>query len=668
MKLLSQLEILATLVITMNACSNDFLDEGKTENVLPFGESAIYISPELETADYWFSCPIAQDAEFSIEETPDWLLIENKTGNLTYTSAHWSEPTIRSIGTIRAKATVNPEFAKAGIYINNMTVKANNKSYRVPVYYITEGTPKVVVNKTLHFSYTSFSSFQLPIGNDGDGILLWDIVSMPDWLKLDTMNFKARGAILARYGLYNIPLKFELGPDLSVYDYEGDIMLRTNDKENEFVTVHVTADLGTPALQFSTLNKGRIEFKISTYNYFVQMSNQGSGMLIWQVVDMPDWLSTNKSSGSLATFQAEYVDFYCDAEKLEPGLNVATIKLKTNDPDNREKDILVTARGDGNSASTYPIEGDVVDAFFVKSLNTLVYATSQPDKLVFYDTGTKTISHEISLSKAPICFSFSEDYSIAAVGHSGLISGIDLGNYTISRTYEISNNVYDIAWVDSSLFCYTEQMSYSSYTYWFDIKAGSRSALVTNKVDGKTRIKKVPALPFLMGTSHQNTPSGLLTISLESRNLKSYAHIDLGDFWFSESGEYLFAKFGYVYRTNSAIESTSTTLAAVNPIDYLANSNGNLYSPWWLDHSSVTNKLFIINNPYYDQYEIFQFDDNDYLLESSYIYDRYYQPNTTTVAFEVQAHYVFANREGKELSVLKKGKDNTYWSLEFIQL
>ena len=345
MKLLSQLTILATMVIILNACSNDFLDEVPTEPALPIGESAIYISPEWDEDVYWFSCPIAQNAEFSIEETPDWLQIENMTGNLTYTSAHWSEPTIRSIGTIRAKATVNPEFAEVGIYINYMTVKANNKSYRVPVYYISEGLPEIQVSRTLAINYNSTSSLSINISNSGEGVLLWDVVSMPEWLMVDTANLVMNGVVVPRYSHYNIPLKFNYNADVSSNDYIGDIVLSTNDKENPLVTVHVTADLGNPMFNMSTEYKSKIDFSTNLTNIYFSIYNHGYGLLSWRFVDLPEWLSIFTTSGILYSYNSYQLTVKCDRSMLELGQNSATIKLKTNDPNNREISILVTATG-----------------------------------------------------------------------------------------------------------------------------------------------------------------------------------------------------------------------------------------------------------------------------------------------------------------------------------
>lgn len=669
MKLLSKLALLFTLFIALNACSNDFLDDVHLESDLAFGLSAIYISPEWEEDDYWFSCPIARSADFSIEEAPDWLIIENMTGSLTYSSSHWVEPTPQSKGTIRARATANPDYAKVGIYIEYMEVKANNKSYRVPVYYISEGDPVVSVVESIEFSYADFTDMHVEIQNRGEGILLWEVVSMPDWLDLDTLNLRAEGLILARDRSYQIPLKITVNPDVSTNEYKGNIVFQTNDKDNEFVTVNVTANLGNPVYNLSGVYNNLIDFGTNRSTYSMSLYNQGSGLLVWQISNLPDWLKLSKSSGTLFHYYSETLEFYIDANNLQSGWNRDTIQLTTNDPNKRAVSIIVTARGDGNNALTYPIEGYIVDAAFIKSTNTLVYATTQPNKLLFYDAGTKSITHEIALSKAPSCFTFSEDYSLAAVGHTGLISTIDLNNYSVSKQILVSQQVYDIAWADSTLFCYTEQTSNSDYIYWIDVKSTAIKALNTNDVDGKTKIKKVPTKPFLLASRQQSSPSGFITYSIVNQSLQSYSHKSLSDYWFTDDGEYTITRSGEVYRVSSMTDVSSSYISVLSPIDILRDTNGSTsYSPVWADHSQSTGKLFTVKYDYFSQNAICRFDDIDFTLEKTYLCDDLYQLNKETTAFKVNAHYVFANREGTELLVLRKGKDNNYWSLEYIEL
>ena len=58
------------LLLTVSACSNEFLNENLTTVNNPMGESGIIISPTWDESDYQFSCPGMGDAEFEIVKSP----------------------------------------------------------------------------------------------------------------------------------------------------------------------------------------------------------------------------------------------------------------------------------------------------------------------------------------------------------------------------------------------------------------------------------------------------------------------------------------------------------------------------------------------------------------------------------------------------------------------
>jgi len=669
MKSVFQTLRIAFIVFIINACSNDFLNENLSAVQTITGESFIYISPEWDEDTYFFSCPIAKNIEFSIEEAPEWLQVASSTGNLTFSTSN--NINAKSIGSIKAKAKPFDAFAKTGIYIAYLKIKADGIIYQIPVYYVSEGNPKASVDQSLTINYNSFSNPLLKIRNTGNGILMWNIVSMPEWLQVNMDNNLIESYLIPNGSSYSVP--FGLNPNADFDDnlLNGTIVLQTNDDEKENITIPVSANLGTPQLYISGLYSGRLDFNASSLSYSVSLQNQGNGLLAWQITDLPEWLTVNESKGNLLSYYSESINFTCDTEKLSSGQNTATIKLKSNATNSGAISIEVTARGAGNNAATFPIDGKVVDAAVVRSRNIMVYATSQPNKLVFYDFNSKAIANEVLLTKAPTCFAIAEDFSTAAVGHGGMITAINLNNYTVSKTIELSNSVYDIAWAGATQYWYAEQTDYSDSLYIVDCVDGTKTNASVRDVDGKTKIKKVPTQPYIIATRQQSSPSGFITVDIAGKKVQSYAHKDLGDFWFSENGEYIFARSGDIYRANNAISSTNTFNATINSIGKFKDSNGGTqYYPWWADHLASKGKIYVVNYHYSYQYVIHQFDDNDYLLQKSYAYDKIYQPNSQSTAFEVQAHYVFANSENTTLFVLRKGKadDNNIWSMELLEI
>lgn len=666
MKPASKLAILFLAALVLNACSNEFLDDMPAATSYKTGASGIVVTSRWDFLDYPFACPVATTTTFTIEEAPEWLVLENTTGQLIVDPMASSQSTLKSIGIIRAKAIQQGDLKKVGLYQEYMTIKADGELYRIPVYYVADGSPRIETESSVLYDFRDYQEMQLRVRNTGQGLLVWKIASMPEWLTLNNLQFTPAGLFVPAGGMYNIPLSFNMDAEMNSNTLEGVIELITNDTENPVVSIRFVADLGTPELSLNGVYQNRIAISNTMMGLSTSIYNQGNGLLTWQFSNLPEWLVLNKTRGNLTRYNSESLLFECVAGKLKPGLNSDTILLKSNDPLRREIKIAVSARGVGNNANTYAIDGNVVDVAFIKSTNTLVYATSQPNRLVFYGLDSRAVTHTINLSKAPTSFAIAEDNSIAAVGHGGLISAVNMSTYTVDKTIEISSLVYDIAWADSSCFIYTEQTDYTDYMYRVDTKHSTTGNYLVRDVDGRTKIKKIPTKPYLMGIRQATSPTGLLTFSLEKGSMQSYSHTSVGDVWFADNGELAILRTGDVMRTSTAIESTNTFNMPITPVATLNKADGGRMYPWWVDLAAVKGKVFILSADYYSEPYVYQFEDNDYTFECFYVYDKFYTPGTASAPVEVKARYVFSNREATELVVLREGTDATYWSVEFI--
>ncbi len=644
--------ILFTLVCLLTACTNDFLNENLNSVSLPVGVSNIYISPDWQSSNRMFKLPSLKDADYEIVSKPSWLTVGSMSGHLS-----------DSIAIIQCSATKNSAFSSVGIYMDYMTVSAKEKSYKVPVAYITEGNPTLQVQSSVTLSYSTYGYPTLQIQNSGPGILIWNIVSMPDWLTVDTARLESNGLYISQYYSYNIPLKIIPGK-ITSGSLTGKIVLSTNDKEHSTVSVNVTTNLGTPELSIYT---NTINFSTTETAKSLSFVNYGSGILIWEFKDIPAWLTITPSSGMYSPFTSyANIVFSCDRTKLSAGQNTAIVNLTTNDNSHLSYSITVTAVAPGNNENIRSIDGNIIDAVFNKNTNTLYYVTSAPNKLIAYDVTTKTILHEISLSKAPTCFAISEDWTKAAVGHNGYLSAINLSNNTVTALYNSDYSVRDIAWAENDWFSYTQTGGSFSALHWIDTATGAVYD-DTNKssLDGGSMIKKVPGQPYLIATRGSTSPSGFFSYSIASKSKKSYSHMDLSNFWFSEDGQYIYGRSRDIYRTTSSTGSTDTFDADINSIGKIISSSN--YGINFIYHSN--HFLWVILNDSYtsDTFtSIYQIEDNDYTIVKKYTYDTLYQPAAQTTSFSVNANYVFANNEGTEISVLCKGVSNDTWIMQFI--
>ena len=645
--------ILFTLLCLLTGCTNDFLNENLTPVSLPVGASNIYISPDWQSSNYLFKLSSLKNADYEIVSKPSWLTVDSVSGHLS-----------DSIAIVQCSAKKNSAFSGVGVYMDFMTVKAEGKNYKVPVAYITEGNPTVQVESTVTLSYNTNGYPYLQIQNTGLGILIWNIVSMPDWLDVDIARLESSGIYIPQYNSYNIPLIIKPGENSSG-SLTGTIVLSTNDKEHPRVTINVTTNLGTPQLNIYT---NTINFSSTETSKTLTFNNYGSGMLIWEFKDIPAWLTITPSSGMYSPYTSyDNIIFSCDRTKLSPGQNTAIVNLKTNDSSHSSYSITVTAVAPGNNANIRAIDGNITDAVFNKNTNTLYYVTSAPNKFIAYDVKARTILHEIALSKAPTCFAISEDWTKAAVGHNGSLSAINLSSNTVTATYLSDYSVNDIAWCENDWYSYTQKGGSFSKLHWINTATGGTYDSSNSSLDESSIIKKVPTQPYIIGTRNSTSPSGFFAFDIASKSLKSYAHMDLTNFWMSEDGQYIFAQNLNVYRTTSSTGSTDTFDANINAIGKINFASGYNYGLNFIYHSN--NYLWVIQNDSYSSdtsTSIYQFEDNDYTLVKKYAYDLLYQPDAQTTSFKVNANYVFANNEGTEISVLCKGTSNNTWLIQFV--
>ena len=644
------------VLLTAYSCSNEFLGENLTDITTPSGETQIYISPSWQEQSYQFSCPGMGDADFEIVKKPDWLQITTLSGKLK-----------NNFATISCKAKENPDYSKYGIYIDKMEVTAGGKTFWIPVSYITEGDPQIQIVDRLEISATGYNYPALSISNVGPGILLWDIVSMPEWLEIDTQRLNTNNnAILPSNGYFELPLKIK--PNSPISSNMADvIVLTTNDKNNAEVSIVVTLNLGNPTFSYysnaNVLDFGRTE---STKN--LSFSNQGNGLLIWSLENLPEWLSASKTSGMLYSYSSENISFVCNRALLPAGQTNVDITLKTNDSKNPSKTITVSARTGNNSANVKAVEGQITDAFYDKTADILYYSTTKPDKLIAYNTKSKSIAHEVSLGKAPTCFSISEDGKNALVGHGGMISKVDLQNFTILKTYNVTGILSDIEFAANNWCAYTEGGNYniqSTKIYWLDLSTGNINNGSTVYED--CEIKKVPGKDYIIG-SETELSSGLYVYDINTRTEKADIFESIDFFWFVNDAENFVSQTGNVYRVSDALSITNYNSNGLSPIGKLQySSSSSSYGIEFVDYSKSTKSIFCLVKSDYSTSifpQVYQLDDNNYALMKSYSYDDYYRVNN--IDYQVQAKYAFANVAGDELTVIRNATSTNTWSFEFI--
>lgn len=648
--------IFLSATVALFSCSDDFVNEKLT--ISGVATSAIIISPEWEADDYQFKCEGVKEADFTIISKPEWLIVDSNSGKIT-----------DSIATIHGSVNADPRFSNIGFYVDQMIVNISNKQYAVPVYYITEGDPSVQVDRQLTINAADYSS-SLQVSNTGEGILLWDIVSMPQWLTVNESQFSPTLLILGKGSNAQIPFTFNYQAAMQS-NLKGTIVMKTNDKNNPLVEIAVTANLGTPNLN---MNSRELTWGTTETTKTISVYNGGNGILVWSLEGLPEWLAVSTSGGSVRQYYSSDIIFNCNRSMLQPGLNTATIYMKSNDADEPSVAIKVSVRVPGTGLNIKAVEGNIKDATFDKNTNTLYYVTGTPNKLVAYDVTSRTVLHEVALSKAPTCLAISEDFKKALVGHGGLISTVDLSSFQVTKTLTLNTTVYDVEWASADWYCYTYENSNSSYLLWVNATTGETYQTPQSPLNyplGTADLKKIPNQPYIIASRTNTSPTGIFVFNTDTKTLKSYTHSSIGNSWFIKQGELMISGISSIFRTSALTEVTGLSINNPSSIGVLKPGQ-NSSMTWWADYSEAKHSIWALFSYYTNSVyppekgTIYQFEDNDFTLVKSYAYDYMYQPEAQTSAYEVEARFLFSNSQGTELTVLRKGTGNTNWSLEFI--
>jgi len=648
------------LLILIIGCSKDFLNENTTSTQTIIGKSNIFVSNNWPQLEYHFKIPNTKEGKYEIISKPSWLKINSLTGELK-----------DSIADIICSVDKKPEFSAIGVYTDFFSVKLNENEYKIPANYIIEGNPKARLDQkiTTNTDYTDLESY-LTIFNEGMGILLWNINTIPQWLSLDTNNLEFNGICIRPYSSYNIPLKYNLNY-ITSSRLTGKIVISTNDQNNSTVELDIALDTGSPILSYIT---DKINFSSTEISKEININNYGNGLLVWAFQNIPEWLSISPQNGTCSyNYSNKEITIKCNHEKLLPGENTATIILKSNDINQSEYKIVVSVIAPGISKNIFPIKGNVIDAIYNQESNVLYYITSAPNKLILFDATNKTTINEFDLSSTPTAFSVSEDWSKVGIGHNGLISYINLKDNSIFKQYEINYSVNCIAWAENDWFCYTQNGGYRTNLHWININNGELYDDTTSwELDNASVIYKIPNHSYLLASRKHSSPNGIYVYDISSKKQNNYIHDDFYNYWFSKDGTKTISSDFNVYKTTSIIEYNNNTNIVIAPIAKI-NLGNNYFDTQFINHSQ--NNIWVLQNndvtfsyPYIEIANIYKINASDYSFLKEYKYQTRIQPNENTAEYNISAKYIFENIKNQDIVLLCKGVNNESWLAQILPI
>jgi hypothetical protein len=629
------------------SCNNDFLYENSlTFDGTTTAQSTIVVSPDWDAEDYPVVCPAAKNANFRITGKPDWLTVGSLDGKFTNGTA-----------LINCSATKVADFAAIGIYYEFMTIEdENGGKYAIQVAYINEGNPRIETPENIGINANNHQAM-LRIVNQSEGILIWQVVECPEWLQLDFPNnpyMQSNDGMPSGLLLKDVSTELYLSLIFSgniSQKMTGQVVIASNDKTNPLKTIQVNVDLGNPHISLYSM---QLDFGKTGTSAGLDIRNQNDGILLWQFTDLPEWLTCSQTKGRIINYGWQNVTFTADRNRVPEGVFSTTIYLNSNDASNPEIPITVKIRNStANPAGIIDIEGNVTDAWLDKSTEKLYYTTAQPNKLIEFDIALKTVKRSLDLTKAPSCFSISDNGQEMAIGQAGQFSIVDLNNFKIVKELDAYYQINDIAWATDDVIVYTPKEGQWGNMYWTDITTNSTISIYG--VYGGSIIKKIPGYDYMLYTDLNLSPGGISVVNVQTKNEQYYTHESIGNFWFSQNGQYLFCRENKIYRVSDLVSRGDISPVATFWTDYYG------YYPFWIDDHTETNSVWLLRNAG----SIIQYEANDFTYVKSLNCTDFYIKNG--VEYDVEGKYLFANQAGTELAVLRNAtNDQAAWSLEFI--
>ena len=205
-----------------------------------------------------------------------------------------------------------------------------------------------------------------------------------------------------------------------------------------------------------------------------------------------------------------------------------------------------------NVADYVPINFEIVDSAYSKSLDSIVFVSEEPENMLYiFDIEAKTIVN-IPLPLIPISLSISPDGKEAVVGHAGWFSHVDLENKSFITAYNAMTIAFDII-LDANRNVYVfPEVSWDLYV--FDLDSGEATQFI-------------PGFSSGTGSHAVNHPSGkrLFSIQVGANEIfeidiepfpieiknKITSLFPMGDdLWIAENGTKLFTKGGSIFFLN----------------------------------------------------------------------------------------------------------------------
>ena len=175
------------------------------------------------------------------------------------------------------------------------------------------------------------------------------------------------------------------------------------------------------------------------------LSNNGYGLLAWQITAIPEWLALSRYEGTILPGSYQPVTVSILTHMVTSGQTYSgSIKIGNNSGSGYYTLPVNITESAIPPADAEQITSLLTDAEYHHNTGIMAICTKSPNQLILLNTATQH-SDTIPLQKTPNCISFSEDGQKAVIGYSVASVGyFDVGSRVITEEYNIDCVPYDI--------------------------------------------------------------------------------------------------------------------------------------------------------------------------------------------------------------------------------
>jgi len=499
-------------------------------------------------------------------------------------------------------------------------------------------------------------NFNLPQGGNAH----WRILQFPLWMEVTPLegNFTdSRSSFqlsnldkIGPLGVQNLPL---------IFDVEGIGLV-----EYPFIFMN----FGMPR---ATLSYNNLPLNYQSMGNF-SIQNVENGILVWEIIDKPSWLTLSKQNGILNRGEEDKIAVIVSRDNLAKGDYSGEINIACNGMIKSLKvQVSMKVFDPTMSGSVVAIEGEVVDAEYCKTSGLMVIAAKNPNRIYFLKPGESMTS--LDLNKIPINVTISETGDqIAGTFTNTDLSLISSESRTITKNIPTGIIASDVA-LGNNGWAYISPKQYDSY-YLQSVDLVTGQMVKNNTyLSGLSLIRKVPGKNMLYGSKVGWSPDFLIVFDITNGSAKNVVdewRVDLSKFWFSEDGARIFTGVKKIYNSPNYLGTGSISEKPVLAGEFEVLS-GSITS---MDHCSALKELFVVYKSFYYETgtQVLRFDDSGFFRKEAFgVGNCFVNENGNILSLAPDVPYMFVNKSGNELHLIKKGNSNSgkaYWFYEKISL